>query len=107
MAPTVPGQGLGLYNCGYRTLAQIAALHAGARLALLDGQLKVAGFSTTRVTLAITKGGNDISKVNLYLHCTGHGSNTPLGADWGSGRNKLPSLLLCRGPGRTGTFCLP
>ena len=42
MAPTVPGKGLGLYNCAYKTLARIAALHADARLALLDGQLKVA-----------------------------------------------------------------
>ena len=41
MAPTVPGQGLGLYACGYHTLARIAALHADARVALLDGQFKV------------------------------------------------------------------
>ena len=38
VAKTVPGN---IYACGYHTLARIAALHASARLALLDGQLKV------------------------------------------------------------------
>ena len=46
MAPTVPGEGPGVYGCDYRTLAQIYVLHAHARMALLTGQIKVAPLAT-------------------------------------------------------------
>lgn len=41
--PTVPGGAPGVYGCDYKTLAQIAVLHAEARLALLNRNAKVHG----------------------------------------------------------------
>jgi hypothetical protein len=38
---TVPGEPPGVYGCDYRTLAYIAALHAEARLALLQENAQV------------------------------------------------------------------
>jgi len=39
--PTVPGEPPGVYGCDYQTLAQIAVLHAEARIALLNRDPKV------------------------------------------------------------------